>query len=431
MIACPHCPPPPRTWSTVQCYLIYKRTRAKEIEAAAAAASLPPLPADDPQLALAAASIQAESRLSHFRASAAAWWAMQPHKTIWAIAALFGFFLTAQVLRAAAVPICSPSYWTIFGATLLIGAVALISLCVAAARWSKLSSEVQQQLPEGKSDDASAAAFAGEPDLSPTELRVFVSQFGPLSSNAPAQSQRVASSSACGASSFTGLGILRLRAASLRAAKSEGGGAPSPSLPQSSSRQDSFSTAVSGISQQEPNEERGAKVVDLPTTASAAAPPSSPATSTSANIDGIQWNVKAMTAVHPQVFVAGVLLGTWPISPIILATGVHPQVAASTSKMLLFMISGGTGLSFAASGNLNLSYVLAYGLTNAIATPIGVYVVDRWIKRTGRPSIIVSLTMWRLAACVAVQFAFSLVPELISLSKGELPNAGFLATPLC
>ena len=425
-------------WSTVQCYLIYKRTRAKEIEAAAVAASLPPLPADDPQLALAAASIQAESRLSHFRTSVAAWWAMQPHKTIWAIAALFGFFLTAQVLRAAAVPICSPSYWTIFGATLLIGAVALISLCVAAARWSKTSSEVQQQRPtEGKSDDASAAAFAGEPDLSPTELRVFVSQFGPLSSDAPAQCrqashhQRVASSSACGASSFTGLGILRLRAASLRAAKSEGGGADSPSLPQSSPRQDSFSTAVSGISQQEPNEERGAKVVDPPTTASAAAPPSSPATSTSANIDGIQWNVKAMTAVHPQVFVAGVLLGTWPISPIILATGVHPQVAAATSKMLLFMISGGTGLSFAASGNLNLSYVLAYGLTNAIATPIGVYVVDRWIKRTGRPSIIVSLTMWRLAACVAVQFAFSLVPELISLSKGELPNAGFLATPLC
>jgi uncharacterized membrane protein YfcA len=124
------------------------------------------------------------------------------------------------------------------------------------------------------------------------------------------------------------------------------------------------------------------------------------------------------------------MLGAWPLSPIIFALGLHPQVAAGTSKLLLFMITGGAGLSFIASGSINIHYMLAYGIANAIATPVGVWVMDWVVKRTGRPSYITLLTIGRLLACVVIQLAFQAVPSLIQLSHG-LPRYGFLSHSIC
>lgn len=142
----------------------------------------------------------------------------------------------------------------------------------------------------------------------------------------------------------------------------------------------------------------------------------------------VSWGPGVLASLHVLMLIAGLLLGVWPLSPIIMALkGMHPQVAAATSKLMLFMITAGAGLSFIASSSVSLSYMLVYGLTNAVTTPLGVWVADRVIKRTGRPSILLLLTIGRLAACVVVQTAFAVVPSLIALSKG-LPRAGFLAS---
>ncbi|KAF6252546.1 hypothetical protein COO60DRAFT_517028 [Scenedesmus sp. NREL 46B-D3] len=145
----------------------------------------------------------------------------------------------------------------------------------------------------------------------------------------------------------------------------------------------------------------------------------------------VEYSAARLAKINVLMVIAGLLLGTWPLSPIIMALpGMHPQVAAGTSKLMLFMITGGTGLSFIASGNINMSYMLVYGLTNAVATPIGVWVMDRVIKRSGKPSALLLLTIARLAACVVVQAAFQAVPSLIALERG-LPKAGFLPHGLC
>eukprot|EP00882_Tetradesmus_deserticola_P017917 GHRQ01019221.1.p1 GENE.GHRQ01019221.1~~GHRQ01019221.1.p1 ORF type:complete len:450 (+),score=100.95 GHRQ01019221.1:116-1351(+) len=145
----------------------------------------------------------------------------------------------------------------------------------------------------------------------------------------------------------------------------------------------------------------------------------------------VEYSAARLAKINVLMVIAGLLLGTWPLSPIIMALpGMHPQVAAGTSKLMLFMITGGTGLSFIASGNINMSYMLVYGLTNAVATPIGVWVMDRVIKRSGKPSALLLLTIARLAACVVVQAAFQAVPSLIALAHG-LPKAGFLPHGLC
>jgi uncharacterized membrane protein YfcA len=145
----------------------------------------------------------------------------------------------------------------------------------------------------------------------------------------------------------------------------------------------------------------------------------------------VQYSAARIAKINCLMVIAGLLLGTWPLSPIIMALpGMHPQVAAGTSKLMLFMITGGTGLSFIASGNINMSYMLVYGLTNGVATPLGVWVMDRVIKRNGKPSALLMLTIVRLAACVVVQGAFQAVPSLIALAHG-LHRAGFLAHGLC
>ena len=103
-------------WSTIQCYLIYRRTRAKETEAAAitaaAQASLPsksysspleghsndqqPIIAGGPSVGRTGVDIRPQWH-SRMLSATRDWWAMQPHAVIWCILLLFGFFLTAQV----------------------------------------------------------------------------------------------------------------------------------------------------------------------------------------------------------------------------------------------------------------------------------------------------------------------------------------------
>jgi hypothetical protein len=145
----------------------------------------------------------------------------------------------------------------------------------------------------------------------------------------------------------------------------------------------------------------------------------------------VRWTRGVLASIHIQMLVAGLMLGAWPLSPIILAIpGMHPQVGAGTSKLMLFMITAGAGLSFIAAGNINMSYLLVYGLVNAVATPLGVWLVDWIIKRTGRASCIIMLTVVRLMVCVVLQAALQAVPSLIALAHG-LPRAGFLAQPLC
>lgn len=144
-----------------------------------------------------------------------------------------------------------------------------------------------------------------------------------------------------------------------------------------------------------------------------------------------RWTPGVLASIHIQMLVAGLMLGAWPLSPIILAIpGMHPQVGAGTSKLMLFMITAGAGLSFIAAGNINMSYLLVYGLVNAVATPLGVWLVDWIIKRTGRASCIIMLTVVRLMVCVVLQAALQALPSLFALAHG-LPRAGFLAQPLC
>ncbi len=405
------------TYSSVQCWFVYKRTRAKEIADAEAKAAK--AKEEDAKLAAAAASLEEEDGRAKTAAesdckegvwtragkSVSAWWAMQPHRWLLAIVLLFGTFLTAQVFRAIITKCASPAYWSVFTITVAFGAVAMAVLCIIAAR----DQRTKQQPSTSTADDAAIIKSSD-------------------SNNQPALESE---------SRDLPTIVIASMDNEAAAANDERGNAPSPPVATTIDLTSTSVCSASSSSMTDAAASRSEEVQDRATGAdkSPQPPPAAQQGDThndasADNQDAINWTTRTMAKVHPQVFVAGLLLGTWPISPIILTLGLHAQVTAGTSKVLLFMITGGTGITFASSGSLSLTYVLVYGLTNLIATPIGVYCVDKVIKRTGRPSIIVMLTLVRLTLCTAIQFAFALVPNLMALANG-LDKAGFFSNPLC
>ncbi|EIE19332.1 hypothetical protein COCSUDRAFT_44684 [Coccomyxa subellipsoidea C-169] len=92
-------------------------------------------------------------------------------------------------------------------------------------------------------------------------------------------------------------------------------------------------------------------------------------------------------------FTAGLLGigGALIFNPVLLQLGVQPQVTASTSVLMILFTSSAIALSFYFQGLLNTSYALVLAPLCFVASLIGVTVVGRIIRASGRVSIIVLL----------------------------------------
>jgi uncharacterized membrane protein YfcA len=65
------------------------------------------------------------------------------------------------------------------------------------------------------------------------------------------------------------------------------------------------------------------------------------------------------------------------------------QIVASTAVMMILFSSSTIALSYAFQHALNLSYATVFAPVCFVASLIGVTVIGRFIKRTGRTSIII------------------------------------------
>ena len=89
-----------------------------------------------------------------------------------------------------------------------------------------------------------------------------------------------------------------------------------------------------------------------------------------------------------------------------------------------------SSLALLLAGTLPLAYGLAYGLTNLAAAPVGIYVMDRVVKATGRPSLLVALNVARFAVGTTVMLALAAIPAWQATARGEVPM-GFHVSNLC
>lgn len=71
------------------------------------------------------------------------------------------------------------------------------------------------------------------------------------------------------------------------------------------------------------------------------------------------------------------------------------QVTSATVKFLLLASTGASSISFIAHGSLNVTYGLVYGLLSLLTTPVGQWATDAWVRRTGAPSFLVILNLFR------------------------------------
>ncbi|CAI7777625.1 unnamed protein product [Closterium sp. NIES-53] len=109
--------------------------------------------------------------------------------------------------------------------------------------------------------------------------------------------------------------------------------------------------------------------------------------------------------------VAGVMAGVLGIggaplfNPFMLTLGIPPQITASTSVMMVLFGSSSVSLSFLFLHRLNLAYAAIFAPTAFIASLLGVTIVGRIVKSTGRASIIIFI----LTAIIAVGTTLTVV----------------------
>ncbi len=75
------------------------------------------------------------------------------------------------------------------------------------------------------------------------------------------------------------------------------------------------------------------------------------------------------------------------VNPLLLELNIHPQAAAATSTLMVLFSSSSAALSFGFGHQLNLHFALIFGLCCMGASFVGVLLVQRIVKRSGKVSL--------------------------------------------
>ncbi|CAL5221862.1 g4123 [Coccomyxa viridis] len=128
-------------------------------------------------------------------------------------------------------------------------------------------------------------------------------------------------------------------------------------------------------------------------------------------------------------FTAGLLGigGALIFNPVLLQLGVQPQVTASTSVLMILFSSSAIALSFYFQGLLNVSYAQVIAPLCFAASLIGVLVVGRIIRKTGRASIIVLILSALITIGTVLTAVFGGIRAANNIKNGG--SAGF--KPFC
>lgn len=142
-----------------------------------------------------------------------------------------------------------------------------------------------------------------------------------------------------------------------------------------------------------------------------------------------QSPVKRLTIVAAVMTFAGALAGLLGIggalifNPFLLALGVHPQVTASTSVLMILFSSSAISISLGFQGYLNTSYAAVYASVAFVSSIVGVTLVGKVIKKTGHTSIIVFILTFLIAIGTILTAVFGGIKAVEDFRNGT--NIGF------
>lgn len=111
--------------------------------------------------------------------------------------------------------------------------------------------------------------------------------------------------------------------------------------------------------------------------------------------------------------------GGMVIAPLLLELGLHPVVAAATSTLMVLFSASTAALAFGFEGVLNVTYALIFGIGCFIASLLGVWIVGRIVRRSGRPSYVVIILAVVIALGAILTGVFGGRKAILALKSGQ------------
>ena len=123
--------------------------------------------------------------------------------------------------------------------------------------------------------------------------------------------------------------------------------------------------------------------------------------------EDIMWDAPSLRNCGILTFCAGVVAGLIGsgggtlLGPLLLYRGIHPRVTSATTATLIVLTSSSIAIKVVAAGVIHWSYALFLFTLCFVGSMTGKHLIDGYVQKTGRPSILV-LILAILVALVTV-----------------------------
>ena len=138
----------------------------------------------------------------------------------------------------------------------------------------------------------------------------------------------------------------------------------------------------------------------------------------------INWTRETIIKLNIIGFIAGFIAGTIGIGggvvlgPILLDLGIHPIVGTVTTNFLVLITSSSTTFQFILFKMLNYQYGFLCIIFSSIGSYCGTYLVNNYVKNTGKQSFIVLILFFVVIISAAVLPLTSLINIINDYRKG-------------
>lgn len=141
--------------------------------------------------------------------------------------------------------------------------------------------------------------------------------------------------------------------------------------------------------------------------------------------DQVEWSVGVLAMASIVAVGGGAMAGTVGMGggvvmgPLLLYLDVPPAASAATSTVMILFSSSAATLSFAVDGHINVQYACIYGTLNFISSFLGVFLLGRAVKRSGKSSIIVLMLALMMAVGAFISAVFGGVESVHDVREGR------------
>lgn len=130
-----------------------------------------------------------------------------------------------------------------------------------------------------------------------------------------------------------------------------------------------------------------------------------------------QWNLQSLRCFGVSTFFAGAITGMVGVSggmvlnPILMYLGVHPMVSSATTATTVILTSSSLAIVYVVAGLVPWSYALCFFAACMTGALVGKSQIDKYVRRTGRASLLVGI-LTAILAFAALGIFYNMITRL-------------------